>query len=191
MPELIGYHSCAADGGEVHVLHNAPFLSRFDNSKPHKLPFLGEGRYLWDDDLDAALWWGGVAYSGVYYVVKVQAPYKDDELLDLCDREQLRMWVRLVERLESKGHMARRIPAGMVFQVLRSLHLRHKSWNLFPWTIVRAVETLPKGRAPRRFRHHSSSLSFLEQMPIWIFCLFSNYDITLLRKEVVHRPATN
>ncbi len=184
MPEVTGFHTCRLNGSVGFIERNAPFFAQDSPDKPHRAPFLGEGYYLWDDDEPAAHKWGKFLYRGKYYVVEVIVPHSEEEFLDLCSRPVLRKWNEMVTRLEEKGIMARNLPVGKTFEFLRRLHAENPERNIFPFTMVRAMESKPDGTAPRHFRKGFSS--YLEQNPVWILCLFTNYNLPSLRKRVVH-----
>jgi hypothetical protein len=81
----------------------ATMLDRF--GKPKKIPpFAGEGYYFWEDNIDAAEWWGDVRYiqKGKEYRIfriDLELKYDDGSFLDLVgNRQHLKLLQKLVEK---------------------------------------------------------------------------------------------
>ena len=54
----IGHHACKSADNK-YLLNNAPFRSEYtETTEEGKEPFLGEGYYMWDYNLETAHWWG-------------------------------------------------------------------------------------------------------------------------------------
>lgn len=191
--ELLGHHTCKQDNGEAYVLAHAPFLSTYDSAHPDRDPFLGEGRYLWYNDLDQAHWWGRQRLQCPYYVLEVKVPCAEGDFYDLCDPDNVQRFGGVVRRLEKLGHLAADEPIGRILEFLRILARSDPDWNLDLFTIVRSEDRKTGGRYPRHFRKVAPGRSFFELKPVFVLCIYPEYRLTSLRKRIVarnnpHRP---
>lgn len=183
--ELLGYHTCKQDNGEDYVLTNAPFLSTYDNAHPERDPFLGAGRYLWYNDLAHAHWWGEHRLRCPYYVLEVLVTCNEGELYDLCDPDNIRRFGGVVRRLEENGHLEYDEPIGKILEFLRILARNDPDWDIDLFTVVRSEERKHGGRYARHFRKVASGKSFFELAPVFILCIYPEYNIALLRKRMI------
>src|SRR5688572_15455563 len=83
-------HTCL-QGHDAYILKNAPFKAAVKKINGiQKIPFLGEGHYLWEENVDAAIRWGKKHYDNKYTIVEYQdLKIKAEELLDLTDRRHI------------------------------------------------------------------------------------------------------
>jgi len=133
------HHTCSKDGGENYVLENAPFLAEY-KPKEDKKPFLGEGYYFWDYNLDYAKVWGKTHYSKSFYVLEgvVDINCDDETYLDLVgNRKHLVGFVEilwefnLIHEEGTKG-----IDLCYIIDYLR----KNCPPEVFPFKILRAVD---------------------------------------------------
>lgn len=79
-----------------------------DGSPLKKPPFAGEGYYFWEDNIEAAEWWGEVRftkYNKNYYIFKIDVSlrYDDNSFLDLIgNRQHLKFLSKLINRTKTK-----------------------------------------------------------------------------------------
>lgn len=185
MPELLGFHACKQDNGKDYVLAHAPFPAKYDESRPERDPFLGEGRYLWYNNLDRALWWGERRLRCPYFVLEVYVPYTDGEFFDLCEPSNIQRFAIVVRKLEEDGHFALDEPIGRILDFLRILAKNDSDWNIELFTIVRGEERKHGGGNPRKFRKTKPGSSYFELEPIYVLCVYEEYNLALLRKRMV------
>lgn len=73
-----------------------------DGKPKEKPPFAGEGYYFWEDNIEAAEWWGNVRYKRESYRVfriDLLLRYDDNSLFDLIgSRQHLKLLEKLVEK---------------------------------------------------------------------------------------------
>ena len=87
-------------------LRKGPVISLMEkHGRPKKMPpFAGEGYYFWEDNIDAAEWWGGVHYINKgkdYRIFRIDLTfnYEDNSFLDLIgSRQHLKLVEKLVEK---------------------------------------------------------------------------------------------
>lgn len=185
MPELLGYHACRTWNNRAYILAEAPFISRLEVANPHKDPSLGNGRYLWDQNIDAGHWWGRIRLDNKYYLLEVRVPYSEGQLLDLCDRGHIEQYRRIERQLETMGILANGAPIGKVLHMARTVFEKRLGANSFPWKIVRCEERKNRGRAWRRFREVKNP-GFFEMDPLVIICVYPSYPLASLRRRIIH-----
>ena len=98
-----GHHTCGQFVNDAVAIKRAPFKSICDQSK-RKDPFLGEGFYFWDDNIEAARWWGKSHYYGKYTILEYDFTLSGDHFLDLVGcRRDIRILLTLREKLKKNG----------------------------------------------------------------------------------------
>lgn len=134
------HHTCSKDGGEIEVLKNFPFPSNYVPEE-NKKPFLGEGYYFWDFNLDYAKVWGKNHYNNIFYVCESEI-YLDHEsdgyFLDLAgNRKHLVGFVDLLwefNLIHAEGTDG--IDLCWIVDYLRT----QCPPEVFPFEVIRAVD---------------------------------------------------
>ncbi len=137
--EFTVHHTCSKEGGEKKVLKEFPFLSKYAPQKNMK-PFLGEGYYLWDFNLDYAKVWGRNHYSNKYFICQSDISVnheKEDFFLDLAgNRKHL---VGFVELLWEFNLIHEEGTKGIDLCWIID-YLRKECPEAFPFEVIRAVD---------------------------------------------------
>jgi len=138
--EFTVQHTCSKDGEKEDITSKVPFLSKYDPSKG-QLPFLGEGYYFWEYNLEYAKIWGDLHYDRQYYVFEsdVEIDHNVDGFyLDLAgNRKHLVGFVDLLREFElihpegTKG-----VDLCYVIKYLREACPE----EVFPFKVIRAVD---------------------------------------------------
>lgn len=133
------HHTCSSAGGEEFIVENVPFLSIY-NPKYGKTPYLGEGFYFWDFNLEYAKLWGKSHYSNKYCILEceVDIDCADETYLDLVGNRKhligfvsLLMEFNLIHDEGTKG-----IDLCYIVEYLR----KNCPSEVFPFKIIRAVD---------------------------------------------------
>lgn len=134
------HHTCSKEGGEAEVLKNFPFISVYDPSNDKK-PFLGEGHYFWDYNLEYAKVWGKSHYCNKFFVCESDIYIdheKDGHYLDLVGNRkhlvgfvELLMEFNLIHEEGTKG-----VDLCWIIDYLRN----QCPPEAFPFEILRAVD---------------------------------------------------
>lgn len=134
------HHTCSKEGGEAIVLKSFPFPSIYD-PKNEKKPFLGEGFYFWDFNLEYAKVWGKNHYNNDFYVCESDIDIDHDYesfYLDLAgNRKHLVGFVdllwefNLIHEEGTKG-----IDLCWIVDYLRT----QCPSEVFPFEVIRAVD---------------------------------------------------
>ena len=133
-------HTCSNKGGNKQVLKDFPYLSIY-NPQENKTPFLGEGYYFWDYNLEYAKVWGKNHYSNEYFICQSEISIdseKDGYFLDLAgNREHLVGFVgllwefNLIHKDGTEG-----IDLCYIIDYLRT----QCPSEVFPFEVIRAVD---------------------------------------------------
>ncbi len=95
LKEIIAHHTCEARGSSEEVLEKAPFKSEV---RDEYFPFLGEGYYFWDNNLELAKKWGEKRYRNFYYVVEFILVIDENKILDLVGNREDILWLKKIKK---------------------------------------------------------------------------------------------
>ena len=183
--QTIGHHTCKRAGGATFILEHAPFLSEY-NEQEGKLPFLGEGYYFWDDNLDLAHHWGRVHYRGKYTILEADLSFQDQELLDLVgSRQDMRYFQEIRNELLKGGYIEGDWEVSKMIAFLRKLRSEPAiEEGLFPFIAIRAVDhsMVSQKQIPAKFVSARDNFTLVN--PRMIVCMFEKKEINLLRKRI-------
>ncbi len=184
--QTIGHHTCKNEGGVDYVLANGPFLSEY-NEQEGKIPFLGEGYYFWDDNLDLAHHWGRVHYRSKYLVLEADLRFAQDEVLDLVgSRQDMRYLQEIRNALADRGLIEGDWEMSKIITLLRQLESQMgKEAALFPFEAIRVVDHSMMGdkQIPAKFVSARDNFTLIN--PRIIVCMFRKKEINLWRKRIV------
>lgn len=160
-------------------MSNFPFLSTYEPQKG-KTPFLGEGYYFWDYNLEYAKIWGKNHYANNFYICQsdISIENSDDSLfLDLAGNRihlvgfiELLWEFNLIHEEGTKG-----IDLCWIIDYLRT----KCPAEVFPFEIIRAVDYNNNERAGIKVIFNEGKKSFTILNPRIIFS-FKN------KKSIVH-----
>lgn len=144
-------------------------------------PFAGDGYYFWEDNLDAAEWWGLVHYAKKgsqfrIFRIDMTLKYDDNSFFDLIGSRQ---HLRLLAQLIRKTKMAINCQGWTLQNFItyfRLLESRQK--GLFPYKMIRFNDFSlnPKMQNPLSLSnyHHIALMN-----PFYIICVFEIQDLSL------------
>ncbi|MDB5262657.1 MAG: hypothetical protein JWQ14_1938 [Adhaeribacter sp.] len=179
------HHTCSNEGGRDHVLENVPFLSEY-KPKEKKKPYLGEGYYFWEYNLDYAKVWGKINYFNQYYVCEGDVNIDHTEegyFLDLVgSRKDLVGFVSLLSEfnlIHEEG--TKGIDLCYIINYLR----KNFDEEVFPFKVIRAVDYHNNDL-------HGVKISFNEDRPSYtilnpriIFSFKNKSDIRYVREPFI------
>lgn len=179
--KTIGHHTCKKDGGRVYVLSNAPFLSVVDPSG--KKPFLGEGFYFWDFDIDQAKSWGQTHYKNNFFVFQANLNIDDEILLDLAgNRQQMVYFAQLIERFKRNHINVEQWKIGAFIEFLKVF--RKKDYTIFPFEAVRAEDYLAAGKSSVKKYFFNEKNHYTNLNARFVICFFILNDIPSQDKSI-------
>ncbi|RDI07032.1 hypothetical protein [Flavobacterium sp. AG291] len=158
-------HTCNK-GHQAYILKNAPFKApvRIVKGKK-KIPFLGEGYYLWEENMAAAHRWGQKHYNNIYSIVEYKdLEINDGEFLDLTDRRQLEYFKNLQDTFTSKRPESASWKLGQWIEFFK--FNRQRDHALFPFNYIKADEHLPDIEENQLVRQ---KVFFSEGMPYFTY----------------------
>ena len=181
----IGYHTCKC-GKNRYLLNNAPFRSQCTpETEEGKEPFLGDGYYMWDYNLETAHWWGDVHYNSQYAILSYPLSLSGDRFLDLVgSRKDMEDFRTLIAKVRSKpGCESFGIARCIMF--LEWLNSLRDDGGVFDYKIIRAVDATKK-RANQVYTFVSARNSAINLDPRILICFKDKNDIPLHQAKVVH-----
>ncbi len=190
--ETIGYHTCDDTEDIDKMERDAPFRSRWkrvtDFKNPPRQPFLSEGFYFWEQDLESAHWWGQTHCNNKYVVFRYNISIADGRFLDLIgnvlDKRRLHAMAQIAISGGLSGYSdAKEVPYGEVLTFVRALMKER-----FPYDAVRGTND---GRGQgggsinrRPFASYSNTTMIDNQQ--FILCLFRFSAQTLYGQTVLY-----
>lgn len=187
-----GHHTCSNENGEEYIKQNAPFKS----IKKHKnqgggqksyVPFLGEGYYYWDTDLEIAHSWGVNQYQNQYAIVESQLELPGEK--EFCDlvgnRKHMIQILELANKFRPNELKSGKLTLGVFIQVLKKLN-RTDYKGIFPYKAIRAVDLShnPPKESRIKFAEHASQ-SYMSLSPKLVICLIEKNGI-VLDVDIIH-----
>lgn len=190
--ETIGYHTCDDTEDIDKIERGAPFRSKWkkvvDPKNPPKQPFLSEGFYFWEEDLDSAHWWGRTHCHNKYVVFRYKISVESARFLDLIGSiPDKRQFLKMTEMALSGGlsgySNAKNMPVGEVLAFIRAL-LKDR----FPYDGVRAMDNeRSQGGGKINYRPFATwSNKGTADNPQFILCLFKFSEQTLQERTVLY-----
>lgn len=181
-------HTCG-QGQDAYILKNAPFKSPVKKKKGKiKIPFLGEGHYLWEENVVVANRWGIKHYANKYRIVEfVDVIINNEEMLDLTDRRHLGYFKELQKVYLEKRPSCAKWPIGVWIEFFKKLHINNEV--KFPFNFIKADEHFPereKGEYDRGkvyFSEGSSYYTYLD--PLYMLCVIDKKKMKFREKRLL------
>jgi hypothetical protein len=184
MKSYTGHHTCSMGGGFNYVTENAPFISvwpKDDDDDPRE-PYLGEGYYFWEYDVNQAKKWGKLWYTNWYYIFEASINTTADNFLDLVgDKQTIGHFLLLRTRLIADKSIGEDFTMGEVIEYLKRANLLRP--GLFPYRIIRAQDYKVLNKNNRLFFRRLQGYTYLD--PCHIFCLLEKNDVILSNKRII------
>ncbi len=186
---LFTYQHTCKKGQPTFIIKEAPFKSVIKKTEFGKtsMPFLGEGFYLWEENLEAAKGWGRRHYQNNYDIVEYSdLQINKDELLDFLDRRSLKYFKELREIFIAKRPESINWKVGVWIEFLKKLDIEDS--GRFPFSYFRADENLPNLKENNLIKEKINFVDGLEYYtylsPLYIICLIDKNKITCKSKEL-------
>ncbi len=176
-----GHHTCSAFRNEAVAKERAPFKSCCSEGKS---PFLGEGFYFWDDNIEIAHWWGKTHYNNKYTILQYDFTLEGDSFLDLVgSRQDIYILLGLRKKLIERGDVEEKdLSVSKCIELLKKIE--RNTPGVFPYTIIRAMDIRCKTNG-WSFVNDKRRCGTLITNPRIIICFFCKKDIPLRTAEVV------
>lgn len=182
-------HTCKK-AHNAFVLLRAPFRANIRTARSGKtsIPFLGEGYYLWEENIDIAKRWGVNHYENDYSIVEYRnMQLKAAEFLDLTDRRQIKYFNELQEIFTSKRPEAAEWKIGQWIEFFKVT--RKKNHDLFPFNYIKADEHLPNVEENNAVRKKSLFVDgawyYTYLSPIYILCVINKEQMIYESKSII------
>jgi len=186
-------HTCQK-GQHAYILKSSPFISIKKKSKDGnwKIPFLGEGYYLWEENIEAAIRWGEKHYHNKYCVVEYQdVKIEGDDLLDFLNRRDMRYFNELKQIYVCKNPKCKDWVEGKWIEFLKNINKIEK--NIFPFNFIRAEENFPNSKENDLIKN---KIYFAEEVghytfssPLLMICVIDKKKLTFKKEAVIKESA--
>lgn len=165
-------------------IKEGPIISIEDDGtgKPKKHPpFAGDGYYFWEDNIEAAEWWGFVRYekkSKGYRIFRIDITlrYDDNSLFDIVgNRQHLNLLKRLIEKTKIAVDCTEWKLHNFIkyFRVLESKHP-----GMFPYKLMRFNDFAINPKIQSQiFLDNFNRFALLN--PFYIICVFDKTVLPL------------
>lgn len=161
----------------------SPLFDKHGNPKP-KPPFAGAGYYFWDDNIEAAHWWGETRYNNRYRIFKIDLTlnYDDNSFFDLVgSRKHLRLLQKMVEKARKKlQDQCKNWMLQDFITYFRKVEKEHKN-GVFPFKMLRFNDSrVNKHRQmPIVLGKSRETENYTLMNPFYIVCVFELEDLYL------------
>jgi hypothetical protein len=182
-------HTCK-EGLASYIHSRTPFpsLTKKGSKGKNRMPFLGEGYYLWEENISAAHNWGATHYKGKYSIVE----FSDllipiDELFDFMNRRHLKYFNELIAFYIKKRPDSINWKIANWIQFFKSLNKLNP--GKFPFKFFRADENLPDSnkndliKKKTKFINSQEYYTFLD--PLIILCAIDKGSWNYKSKVVI------
>lgn len=181
--EIIGHHTCSKEGGEEKVLRDAPFKSRSIKGKNY-IPFLGAGYYFWEDNIEAAKYWGQSHYADTFFILEFDVAFENDKYLDLVgSRKHLMYFQKLQQWLIQKKHCSASASLGEIVEKLKILSTQQK--GIFPFKIIRAIDATSRVKDSEKVYFQRNQPNFLNMNPKFVVCIWNLEEVNLYSRKII------
>lgn len=185
---LFTYQHTCAKGVKAYILHTSAFKSTIKKKENGKLyiPFLGEGFYYWEENIDAAHSWGKRHYENEYNVVEyIDSVISRDETLDFLNRRDLKYFKELIEIYKNKRPESKKWFIANWIEFLKKLQKINQ--EKFPYIYFRADENHPDIRINDEMKaktdfNYSGYYTFLD--PLIILCAVNKCNLNSRSKII-------
>ena len=147
-----------------------------------KPPFAGDGYYFWEDNMDAAEWWGQMKYArhGKHFRVfriDIELRYDDGTFLDLIgNRQHLKFLGLLIKK--TRMNVAESADWKFHHYIAYFRRQENKKKGMFPYKMIRFNDAKlnPKIQEPLLL-NDAEKMALLN--PFYIICVFDITDLNL------------
>lgn len=182
-------HTCKK-GVNAYILHNSAFRSVIYKKADGKIymPFLGEGYYYWEENIEAAHRWGKSHYRNNYNIVQYSnCLIPQAETLDFLNRRDIRYFKELIEIYKVKRPESKKWFIANWIEFFKKL--QKSNLEKFPFNYFRADENHPNIRTNDDLKektdfNYTGYYIYLD--PLIILCSINKCDLNCESKEIAY-----
>lgn len=179
MKRVVLHHTCSQKGGKDYVLENAPFLAK-NNAQNRKFQFLGEGYYLWENDIEQAKYWGKVHYDNSFFIVEFEYDIEDKLLLDLNAREGQRTLYKIIDTIQKEvGLNLKNWPLSKLLSFI------YRSNINFIYKSIKVKDEFSSRRRQEIFKFTSVKDNFTYIGGVYFYFFRNKDDMNIISKNIV------
>lgn len=158
------------------ILNQVPFKSKIKNKGGKKrVPFIGEGFYFWESNIDGAVRWGNKKYGeGGYSILEIKDwDINTEDLLDLTNRNHAKYFSELKQVYLAANEKAKNYCVGTWIEFFKKVHLVDK--KSFPFKLIKSEENMSPKKSKKEgidfeINHYSASGYYTSLNPLYILC---------------------
>jgi len=180
-----GHHTCINKGGDRSILENAPFYAK--KNKKGVSPFLGEGYYYWDNNIDQAHHWGLTHYANKYAIIESELSLTSETIFDLVgNRSHQLLFIELANEFSDYNN-GKKWEIGRLIDFLRIISKEKDFENIFPFLGVRAIDFSRSSEKQFEFFFVNGSKYHTNLKPCFVICLFELSNVILHTKTLIFK----
>lgn len=181
--DIKAQHTCRPDGGGDFLIDNSPFLAEHKPSEG-KYQFLGEGYYLWDENIEMAHYWGKMHYKNKYAVIEMNIELTENNCLDLVgNRKHMSFILNVLRKLSEKGFNRENWELSKCIEYLKRISLKNS--NIFPYNIIKSIDyRSPKDQQKIFFVKNNTHFTILN--PKIALCVIDKKRLPLRSKKLIY-----
>lgn len=181
-------HTCDK-GVHAYILNKSAFRSiirKRENGKEY-LPFLGEGYYYWEENIEVAHNWGKRHYKSNYNIVQYKnCTIPQSDVLDFLNRRDLKYFKNLIEIYTKRRPESKKWFIANWIEFFKKL--QRENLENFPFKYFRADENHPDIRINNEMKgkndfNATGYYAFLD--PLIILCAMNKCNLNCESKEVI------
>lgn len=185
MIDTCGHHTCEQTHESVADRTKAePVLSSIydeHDKLKNNPPFAGDGYYFWEDNIDAAEWWGEVRYVDAVkryriFRIDLKLRYDDKSLIDLIgNRQHLKLMLAQI----NKARMKTETDGWKLHHFIAYFKRMQLSQpGIFPYKMIRFNDSRLNFKIQQPLMLNDSKKRILLN-PFYIICVFDLNDLDL------------
>lgn len=148
------------------------------------MPFLGEGYYYWDNNINTAHFWGKSRYRNQYFILESELNLETDFFFDLVgNRQHMLDYITLYNKVKEKFKLKTDWPIGRVFEFLKILEKQKEYKGIFPFKVIRAIDNSVQRDKQFDFYFVSHRNNYTNLAPRLVICVIQKNNV-ILRSEI-------
>ncbi len=185
--QYLYYHTCQ-DSKDAVLKVRAPFRStaRKINGKLIK-PFLGDGYYFWEHNIDVAHFWGNNHYNNDYVITEYYGLDRTN-ILDFNDNLHWEYFKELQERLGTPATSKYKYLSDWI-NYFRKLDKESKNLSVFPFNVLRSDEHMDSNS---KIKTIVKKVYFVDRTPYYtiqnrltIICVHNFQNSNMILKDII------
>lgn len=184
--ETIGHHTCLNTEDVDKIERDGPFKA-IHNPTTGKQQFLGTGYYFWDNNIEAAKFWGNVHYKGNYLIFEANLTIPEERFLDLVGSRKAMIYAQaLMKRFKDRNQNSEYWELGKFIEFMKEVANKPGFKDVFPYTVFRAVDNSAAVKDDNKYFFVAEKTNYTNLNPRLVICLAEKSSLVLQNFRVVY-----